>query len=190
MRPVHLGQAVLDAGRGVGTPAEASGVSSGRESGVKAGDLASISAGWPIFDLNATHLQLHLGHLFRRSVGKRVSPPSLEPDSASLPTARESRHDRDQPRPPPARRPSTGWPGPISPRNRPSRSRWPPRPIVAVLLLGVGEGQTGAAADRADAAVHPVRDPRRPARRPHLAALADGGLRSAARGGACRQSCC
>src|SRR6185312_1458869 len=26
------------------------------------------------------------------------------------------------------RRPSTAWPGPISPRNRPSRSRWP-RPL-------------------------------------------------------------
>ena len=42
------------------------------------------------------------------------------------------------------------------------------------------------AADRADAAVHPVCDPRRPARRPHLAALADGGLRSPARRGAGR----
>ena len=40
-------------------------------------------------------------------------------------------------------RPSTAWPGPTSPRNRPNRSRWPRRPIVAVLLLGVGEGQTG-----------------------------------------------
>ena len=42
------------------------------------------------------------------------------------------------------------------------------------------------AADRADAALHPVRDSRRPARRPHLAALGDGGLRGAARRGACR----
>ena len=41
-------------------------------------------------------------------------------------------------------------------------------------------------ADRADAAVHPVRDPRRPARRPHLAALADGGRGSATGGGAAR----
>ena len=39
-------------------------------------------------------------------------------------------------------------------------------PIVAVLLLGVGEGQTGLAADRADAAVRVVRDPGGPARRP------------------------
>ena len=44
------------------------------------------------------------------------------------------------------------------------------------------------AADRADAALHPVRDPGRPARRPHLAALGDGGLRGAARRGACRNS--
>ena len=42
------------------------------------------------------------------------------------------------------------------------------------------------AADRADAAVHPVCDPRRPARRSHLAALGDGGQRGAARGGAGR----
>ena len=40
-------------------------------------------------------------------------------------------------------------------------------PIVAVIMLGVGEGQTGAAADRADAALHPVRHSRRSARRPH-----------------------
>src|SRR4051794_9739390 len=36
-------------------------------------------------------------------------------------------------------------------------------------------------ADRADAAVHPVRDSRRIARRPHVAPRADGGLRGAAR---------
>ena len=42
------------------------------------------------------------------------------------------------------------------------------------------------AADRADAALHPVCDSRRSARRPHLAALGDGGLRSAARRGARR----
>jgi hypothetical protein len=32
----------------------------GRESGGKLGDLASIPKGWPISNLNATHLQLHL----------------------------------------------------------------------------------------------------------------------------------
>ena len=42
------------------------------------------------------------------------------------------------------------------------------------------------AADRADVAVHPVRDPRRPAGRPNVAAAADGGCRSAARRGAAR----
>ena len=44
------------------------------------------------------------------------------------------------------------------------------------------------AADRADVALHPVRDPRRPARRPHLAALGDGGLRGAAGRGVGRNS--
>ena len=45
-----------------------------------------------------------------------------------------------------------------------------------------------AVANRADAAVYPVRDSRRIARRPHFAARADGGLGSAARRGAARNS--
>ena len=40
-------------------------------------------------------------------------------------TCRESRHVRS-PKRRACRRPSTAWPGPISPPNRPSRSRWPP----------------------------------------------------------------
>ncbi len=40
------------------------------------------------------------------------------------------------------------------------------------------------AADRAHASLHPVRDPRGPARRPDVAAISDGRRRSVARGGA------
>ena len=47
-------------------------------------------------------------------------------------------------------------------------------PIVAVLLLGVGEGQTGLLQTALTLTVHPVRDTGRPADRPHLPALADG----------------
>src|SRR5262249_23469644 len=39
----------------------------------------------------------------------------------------------------------------------------------------------GCVADRADPALHPRRDPGGPARRPHVAAIPDGGLRSTAR---------
>ena len=59
-------------------------------------------------------------------------------------------------------------------------------PIVAVLTARRRRRPDRPAADRADAAVHPVRDPGRPARRPHLAALADGGRGSAAGRGAAR----
>src|SRR5260370_31916379 len=47
-----------------------------RESGGKLGDLASIFSGWPISNLNATHLQMHLAGCWdanlTRFVGNRV----------------------------------------------------------------------------------------------------------------------
>ena len=83
----------------------------------------------------------------------------------------------------------------------PARDLQPPRlvqsrrPIGRADRAGRGPHRRGAAArrrrrpdravaDRADPALHPVCDSRRPARRPHLAALADGGRGSAARRGA------
>ena len=61
-------------------------------------------------------------------------------------------------------------------------------PIVAVLLLGVGEGQTGLLQTALTLPFILFAIPGRSPRRPHLAALGDGRLRSAAGRGAGRHS--
>ncbi len=118
-------------------------------------------------------------------VGKRVGSIVLTSESEGrIESRKESRHVRRR-RTSPAR--YLQPPGLVQPRRTVGRADCAGRSAHRRRAAARRRRRPDRlAADRADAAVHPVRDSGRPARRPHLAALADGGLGGAARRGACR----
>ena len=187
---VYLGQASPGAGRGIRAPAGGDGLDPGM------GSRRSNRANGHPFPYNdgsrtyciflATHLQLHLA-----SCPAWDGPPCREAGGFGRPlrgmmpagqNSRESAMTADH-HPSPAR--DLQPPGLVQSRRAIGRAdRAGRRPDRRRAAARRRRRPDRPAADRADAAIHPVRDPRGPARRPHLAALADGGLGSAARRGA------
>ncbi len=123
----------------------------------------------------------------QKLVGKRVGWIVLRPDNeVKIESFRESSHvsrcDAS-----PAR--NLQPPGLVQPRRavgRTDRARRSAHRCGAAARRRRGPDRP--AADRADVALHPVRDPRRSARRSHFAALGNGGLGGAARCGVGRNS--
>src|SRR4029077_5151482 len=126
---IHLGQAALDAAGGVRVPAR--GVK-----GIPRQGLGSQFGGTcihcnriPIFDLNATHLQLHLAVWLH---GVWIPLSALSGSGWVWPSCSQTMPANRTPQEitsclPPRRtcpRPSTASPGPTSPPNRPSRLPW------------------------------------------------------------------
>ena len=106
----------------------------GREIRRQNGRSSIHSERWRIVGFIATHLQVHLAARIHTGPSRRKSWVSSGSGWVRVPPARHVADNNAQEesamsgtrKRSACPRPSTVWPGPISPRNRPSRSRWPP----------------------------------------------------------------